>query len=94
MYAMLLNAHVGLAVLALVLTLGWAAVVVATTGAPGRLSRTVYIGAMASTGLAGVTGVVLALAGGFATMAFPSDRPRRGRRPRLRGRAQPAVSRR
>ena len=71
MYAILLKAHVGLAVLALALTLGWAAIVAATTAAPGRASRLAYIGAIASTGLVGVTGVVAAFAGGFATMAFP-----------------------
>ena len=71
MYAMLLIAHVGLAVLALLFTLGWAAFVVAASAGRGRSSRLVYIGAMASTGLVGVTGVILAFAGGFATMAFP-----------------------
>ncbi|MGA2492607.1 MAG: hypothetical protein ABSF67_06605 [Roseiarcus sp.] len=71
MYALLLKAHVGLAVLALVLTLGWGAIVVAATAGPGRSPRLVYIGAMASTGLVGVTGVIAAFAGGFATMAFP-----------------------
>jgi hypothetical protein len=71
MYAILLNAHIGLAVLALLLTLGWAAIVVAASAGPGRSSRVVYIGAMASTGLVGVTGVIAAFAGGFATMAFP-----------------------
>jgi len=71
MYAILLNAHIGLAVLALLLTLGWAAIVVAASAGPGRSSRLVYIGAMASTGLVGVTGVIAAFAGGFAAMAFP-----------------------
>ena len=71
MYALLLMSHMGLAVLALLLTLGWAAFVVAGSPGPGQLSRPVYIGAMASTGLVGVTGVILAFAGGFATMAFP-----------------------
>ena len=71
MYAFLLMAHVGLAVLALLLTLGWAAFVVAASAGPSRSSRLVYIGAMASTGLTGVTGVILAFAGAFATMAFP-----------------------
>ena len=71
MYALLLNAHVGLAVLALLLTLGWGAFVVAAKAAPGRWSRLAYVGAMASTGLVGVTGVIAAFAGGFATMAFP-----------------------
>ncbi len=71
MYGLLLMSHMGLAVLALLLTLGWAALVVAAKAGPGRSSRPVYVGAMASTGLAGVTGVVLAFAGGFATMAFP-----------------------
>ena len=44
-----------------------------TAGSAGRsgLSRPVYSGAMASTGLAGLTGLILAFAGGFATMAFP-----------------------
>jgi len=71
MYAMLLRSHVGLAVLALLLTLGWAAFVVAAKAGPRRSSRLVYVGAIASTGLVGVTGVILAFAGGFATMAFP-----------------------
>jgi len=71
MYALLLGTHVGLAVLALLLTLVWAALVVAAKAGPGRSSRLVYVGAIASTGLVGLTGVVLAFAGGFATMAFP-----------------------
>jgi hypothetical protein len=71
MYALLLMSHAGLAVLALLLTLGWAALVVAGSVGPSRWSRPVYSGAMASTGLVGVTGLILAFAGGFAKMAFP-----------------------
>jgi succinate dehydrogenase hydrophobic anchor subunit len=71
MYALLLKAHVGLAVLALLLTLGWAAFIVAASAGAGRWSRLTYIGAMASTGVVGVTGVIAAFAGGFAAMAFP-----------------------
>jgi len=71
MYLMLVKGHVGLAVLALALTLAWAAIVVAAKAGPGRSSRLIYIGAMASTGLVGVTGVIAAVAGGFVTMAFP-----------------------
>lgn len=71
MYALLLMSHMGLAALALLLTLGWAALVVAAKAGRARSTRAVYVGAMASTGLTGVTGLVLAFAGGFATMAFP-----------------------
>jgi hypothetical protein len=71
MYAVLLRAHIGLAVLALPLTLGWAAFVVTASAGSGRSSRLVYVGALASTGLTGVTGLIAAFAGGFAAMAFP-----------------------
>jgi len=71
MYAFLLGIHVGLAVLALLLTLVWAAFVVTAKVGPGRSSRLASVGAIASTGLVGLTGVVLAFAGGFATKAFP-----------------------
>ena len=71
MYAMLLKSHAGLAGLALLLTLGWAAFVIVAKASSGRSSRLVYIGAIASTGLVGLTGIILAFAGGFATSAFP-----------------------
>jgi hypothetical protein len=71
MYVTLVKAHAGLAVLALALTLVWAVMVVAAKAGPGRASRLAYVGAVASTGLVGLTGVILAFAGGFVTMAFP-----------------------
>ena len=48
MYAALLKAHVGFAVLALLLTLGWGAMVAAKTAGSGRSFRLVYVGATAS----------------------------------------------
>ena len=75
MYTMFNHSHQGLALLSLLLTLGWAAMVllaprtVATLGRPQRLC---YIGAMATTGLVGVTGLLLGLLqGSWMTMLFP-----------------------
>lgn len=64
MYTMFNHSHQGLALLALLLTLGWAAVVLMaprTTQSLGRMQRLCYIGAMAATGLAGITGLMLVL---------------------------------
>jgi len=76
MYELFNHGHKGLAMLALLLTLGWAAVALFTPHAAvglGRMQRLLYIGAMAVTGLAGVSGLVLvALAmGAWLALLFP-----------------------
>ncbi len=73
MYPILSEAHRGLAMLAPLLTAGWAAIVLISDPAqalgPGR--RAVYLGAMISTGLVGVTGLVIVALGPYLTMIFP-----------------------
>ena len=64
MYEILVKAHGGLAMLALLLSLGWTGVTLAAsnqaTGAAfGGLRKGVYIGAVALTSLVGVLGLVL-----------------------------------
>ena len=75
MYTMFNHSHQGLALLALLLTLGWAAVVLLaprTTQPLGRMQRLCYIGAMAATGLAGLTGLLLVLLqSSWMTLLFP-----------------------
>lgn len=76
MYKLFNHGHQGLALLSLLLTIGWAVVVLFTpriTAALGRTQRLFYIGSMAATGLAGVTGLVLvALAtGSWLALLFP-----------------------
>lgn len=74
MYHVFNHAHQGLAMLSVLLTIGWAAVVLFAPRVPdlGRVQRLVYVGAMASTGLAGLSGLVLvALESGWLTMLFP-----------------------
>jgi len=72
MYTMFNHSHQGLALLSLLLTIGWAVMVMIaprTTTTLGRTQRLFYIGAMAATGLAGLTG--LALVGAWMTLLFP-----------------------
>ena len=75
MYTMFNHSHQGLALLSLLLTLAWAAVVLfapRTTTTLGRTQRLCYIGAMATTGLVGVTGLMLGLLqGSWMTLLFP-----------------------
>src|SRR5690606_1761170 len=76
MYEMFNHGHQGLALLSLLLTLGWAAVVLFAPRPTANLvgmQRLFYIGAMAATGLAGVSGLVLvALAmGTWLALLFP-----------------------
>jgi len=64
MYKLFNHGHQGLAMLSLLLTIGWAVVVLLAprvTAALGRTQRLFYIGAMVATGLAGVSGLVLVL---------------------------------
>ena len=76
MYELFNHAHKGLAMLSVLLTIGWAGVVLFAPRAAAGLVRTqrmVYVGAMASTGLTGVSGlVIVALAlGAWLVMLFP-----------------------
>ncbi|HJE28464.1 MAG TPA: hypothetical protein K8U95_04660 [Pseudomonas nitrititolerans] len=76
MYELFNHGHQGLAMLSLLLTLGWAAVVLFAprpSAGLGGMQRLFYIGAMAVTGLAGVSGLVLvALAmGAWLALLFP-----------------------
>ncbi|WP_312477752.1 hypothetical protein [Stutzerimonas nitrititolerans] len=76
MYELFNHGHQGLAMLSLLLTLGWATVVLFAprpSAGLGGVQRLFYIGAMAVTGLAGVSGLVLvALAmGAWLALLFP-----------------------
>jgi len=65
MYEILVKAHGGLAMLALLLTLAWGGVALATPSAGqatmGGVKKAVYIGAVALTSLVGLLGLILAL---------------------------------
>lgn len=72
MYDFFFEAHRGLSVLSLLFTLGWGGIVFSAqpgTAALGGLQRLVYIGALAFTGLLGLSG--LAVIGPWFTMLFP-----------------------
>ncbi|PYE83696.1 hypothetical protein [Pseudoroseicyclus aestuarii] len=75
MYTAMLGAHGGFAFLAMILTLGWAALVlvapkpVPATG-PSPLQRGVYGGAMGMTGLVGLLGLVMVMMGNWAGAGF------------------------
>ena len=75
MYTMFNHSHQGLALLSLLLTIGWAGVVMFAPqglGTLGGARRLCYIGAMALTGLAGVSGLMLMLLNGvWMTLLFP-----------------------
>lgn len=74
MYAALFGAHHGFAMLGVLLTLAWAALAPLPAGSPlarPLFRRTAYIGAMATTGLSGITGLVLIWLGGWLTFVFP-----------------------
>jgi hypothetical protein len=70
MLEFLVKGHEGLAQLALIATFGWA-VLVASPAARSAWARVFYALAMAVTGLVGVTGLILMVAEGFTTWAFP-----------------------
>ena len=74
MYIALSAAHRGFAILGCLTTVVWAALALLPTlrnrPAPG-LWRPTYIAAMATTGLSGVTGLVLMWMGNWLTFVFP-----------------------
>jgi len=74
MYTAFSEAHRGLAMLACLTTVLWAALALVPTlrqrPAP-RLWKPTYIAAMATTGLAGVTGLFIVWMGGWIAFVFP-----------------------
>lgn len=73
MYTILAQSHSGLASLALLFTIAWAVVVaLAPAGltALGGFRKVVYIGAMAITGLVGLTGLVMMVMGSWYAFGF------------------------
>ncbi len=71
---MMNGAHSGLAMLSVLLTLAWAGIVVAFPGGAttiGGVRKGVYIGAMAITGLVGLTGLIAVAMSPYLTMWFP-----------------------
>lgn len=74
MYAAFFGAHHGFAMLGLLFTFVWAALAPLPAGsalARPIIRRSAYIGAMATTGLSGVTGLVVMWLGGWLTFLFP-----------------------
>lgn len=74
MYNIFNEAHRGLAILSLLLTLGWAGLLLAARQPMAELARPhrlVYAGAMASTGLVGITGIVVTAMGPWMATLFP-----------------------
>ena len=76
MYTAFNHGHQGLALLSLLLTIAWAGAVLfapRVNAALGRTQRLFYVGAMAATGLAGVTGLALVMLGqgAWLTLLFP-----------------------
>ncbi|WP_026784084.1 hypothetical protein [Pleomorphomonas koreensis] len=74
MYTALYEAHRGFAMLGCLTTVLWAAFALIPTlqrRPPSRLWRPFYISAMATTGLSGVTGLVILWYGAFLTFVFP-----------------------
>ncbi|TBW37632.1 hypothetical protein EYW49_11030 [Siculibacillus lacustris] len=70
----LIEAHRGLAMLAVLATVGWAAAALFTplaSGGLGRLHRLSYVAAMATTGLAGLTGLVVVVLGTAPAALYP-----------------------
>lgn len=74
MYTAFYEAHRGFAMLGCLATVLWAALALIPTlrnqPAP-RLWKPAYIAAMATTGLAGITGLVIVWMGGWLTHVFP-----------------------
>lgn len=73
MHEMLNGLHSLFAVLGLVTTIAWGALALTRNrpGALGGATRGLYVGAMATTGLSGITGLVVTFLGPWVTMAFP-----------------------
>jgi tryptophan synthase alpha subunit len=75
MYEILNEAHKGLAMLSVVLTLCWTFVVLVASRTSSLelagLRRLTYVGAAASTGLVGVTGLIVMAMGSWLAMVFP-----------------------
>ena len=74
MYTAIYEAHRGFAMLGVALTVVWAALALlpALTGRPvSRLWRPAYILAMATTGLSGITGLVVLWLGNWLSFVFP-----------------------
>lgn len=70
----LIELHRALSVLAFSLTAAWAAIVLAAPQRPvrlGKLGRCIYFGAMATTGLTGVSGLFLLASAPWLAMGFP-----------------------
>ncbi|MEW5422412.1 hypothetical protein [Amorphus sp. 3PC139-8] len=73
MYMVINEAHTGLAPLALLFTIAWAlvaATVPAGFSALGGWRKSVYIAAMAVTGLVGLTGLIVTVMGSWYTAGF------------------------
>lgn len=73
-YIYLIQLHKGVSMLALVLTLGWMFVVSAAPNRPQSLEgarRLIYIGAAVATGLVGLGGLILTMAGPWVSAVFP-----------------------
>lgn len=74
MYNAFYEAHRGFAMLGCLTTVLWAILALAPTlrhRPPSRLWRPLYIAAMATTGLAGITGLVVLWIGNWLTFVFP-----------------------
>ncbi|ANI16232.1 MULTISPECIES: hypothetical protein [Pseudomonas] len=76
MYELLSQTHKGLAMLSVLLTLGWVSIVLTApriAGELGRPRKLVYTGAMAMTGLTGLSGLVLVVVaqGTWLKLIFP-----------------------
>ena len=74
MYQAFYEAHRGLAMLACLTTVLWAILALVPTlrqQSPSRLWKPTYIAAMATTGLSGVTGLVVVWMGGWLSFVFP-----------------------
>lgn len=74
MQTLLIELHRGLSVLAFSLTAAWATIVIAAPHRPvrlGTLGRCIYLGAMATTGLTGVSGLFLLASAPWFAMGFP-----------------------
>lgn len=73
MYTVINEAHTGLAPLALLFTIAWAivaATVPASFSALGGWRKSVYIAAMAVTGLVGLTGLIITVMGPWYAYGF------------------------
>ena len=74
MYQAFYEAHRGLAMLACLTTVLWAILALVPTlrqQSPSRLWKPTYIAAMATTGLSGITGLVVVWMGGWLAFVFP-----------------------